>query len=452
MSVVALDIGTSRLKAIVARWDGTTLATGSVPTPAVADAPGRLELPADAVADAAAGLVAGLLAGSSADPADTLVLSCLGTAMAPFDRDERPLAPALSPADLRPGAVPGLLAATGIDPAILFPLTGQDPRLTSFLHHWLWWRATDPDRLRGLHRFRSLRGTIVARLTGADAEDPTWASRTMCMDLETDRWSSTILDAAGLDASRLPGIHPPTSAWPVLPGAAAAFGLPPGARVVLGAMDNCAAFLGAVAPGEERLVNIAGTFEHLAGVGPLPVVRAAAGAVGGLIHRWVLPGTYLSYSRVPIGVLLGAIGSAAPEGIGPLLAAADPVPVGRRIALDEPSVRAALAAGTAQADVLQAVLESGAAVLADYAAGWIGGGGAIDRIVIVGGGAAQPATLRLKAAVLGRPVATLASDEAGSIGALRLAAIAVRGASLADACALFPDPVAVTWSAAGPAA
>lgn len=104
MSVVALDIGTSRLKAIVARWDGTTLASGSVPTPAVSDAPGRLELPADAIADAAAALVAGLLAGLPHDPADTLVLSCLGTAMAPLDRDERPLAPALSPADLRPGA------------------------------------------------------------------------------------------------------------------------------------------------------------------------------------------------------------------------------------------------------------------------------------------------------------------------------------------------------------
>ncbi len=450
MSVVALDIGTSRIKALLAGWDGRLRGVRSARTPTVAGADGRLAFPAEAVEAEAAALVAGIGAEHADDPVDTLVFSCLGTAMVPLDRAGRALGPALAPSDPRPAAGPPVVDRLALSAETLFDLTGQDPRLPSFLLHWLWWRETEPDLMRRLHRFRSLRGYIVEGLCHADAEDPSWASRTMLMDLATDAWSEAVLGAGGLPADALPAILPATSAWTADEAAGARFGLAPGARVVLGAMDNCCAFLGASEAGEHRLVNIAGTYEHLAGVGGLDLVRPAVRAVGGLVHRYPLDGLYLGYSRVALGPLLDAIEAAAGEPLERLMDEVAAAPTGARVGLDPGEVADALRAASPPGRVLQGVLESCAALLGRFAAAWSDGGGAIDRIVAVGGGAAWPRVLQLKAGVLGRPVCTVRLDEAAGLGALRLAAVAVAGASPEEACALFPNPVARTWAPAGP--
>lgn len=445
VSVAALDIGTSRMKAVLASWKGGIMAVSSVPTPVLAEAAGHLTFPADLVLTAAASLLASLADAHPDDPVDTVVLSCLGTAMVPVDRAGRPLGPALSPGDVRPSRLPGLIDRVALPADALLDITGQDPRTPSFLLHWLWWRETQPDLMRRVHRFRSLRGFIVERLCGADAEDPSWASRTMLMDLATSTWSRQILAAADLPEEALPAIRPSTTWWRVPPASATTFGLSPGVRLILGGMDNCCAFLGASDPDEKRLVNIAGTYEHLAGVGDLDVTRSAAGAVGGLTHRYLLADRYLSYSRVPLGHLLSELETAVPGGLERLMEGVAEVPSGLATPLDGPAVRAAIAAGSPPGDVVQGMLEASAGVLVRYADAWTASGGSIDRIVTVGGGAAHAPGLQLKANLLGRPVSTLASDEASGIGALRLAAMAVLGSSPSEASHLFPNPIARTW-------
>ena len=144
--------------------------------------------------------------------------------------------------------------------------TGCDPAVASSLLHFLWWWRTKPEVMADLHRFRSLRGFAIGELCGADAEDATWASRTMLMDLETGRWSEAILAAARLPAAVLPPIEPATTTLPVRRSAIERLGLAPGAVAVLGAMDNCCSFLGAADPERSDLVNIVGTYEHMAGV------------------------------------------------------------------------------------------------------------------------------------------------------------------------------------------
>ena len=248
MSVVALDIGTSRIKVVLGHWDGGIVEVRSAPTPVETGDDGRHAFPADAVRATAESLIASVAAAHPDDPLDTIVCSCLGTAMVPVDVGGRPLGSALSPADARPGRVPGLIDRVGLPASDLFDRTGSDAHLASFLLHWLWWRQAHPDRMARLHRFRSLRGFVVEGLCGADAEDPSWASRTMLMDLATDAWSDTILAAAGLPGSALPPILPSTTTWPMTGAATLRLGLRPGVRVVLGAMDNCCAFLGASDP------------------------------------------------------------------------------------------------------------------------------------------------------------------------------------------------------------
>ena len=302
MSVVALDIGTSRIKALLANWDGAIRVVRSAPTPVVARAGLTHEFPADAVRTTAEALITAVAAASPGDPVDTLVFSCLGTAMVPLDGDGRPLGAALSPAEppVHPDAgAPG--AASTSPHATLFDLTGQDVRLSSFLLHWLWWRDQRPAVMRTAPPLPLAAGFLVAGICGADAEDPSWASRTMLMDLATDAWSGTMLAAADLPADVLPPILRSTTSWPVDRTAGARLGLAGTPASCLVRWTTAARSSVRADSAERRLVNIAGTYEHMAGVGGLPLVREAAVAVDGLIHRYLLPGTFLSYSRVPAG-------------------------------------------------------------------------------------------------------------------------------------------------------
>jgi xylulokinase len=154
---------------------------------------------------------------------------------------------------------------------------------------------------------------------------------------------------------------------------------------------------------------------------------------------------WLSYSRVPLGHLLAELEAGGGGGLGRLMDGVSGLPTGRTTGLDGPGVRAAIASGVPPADVLQGLLEDAAGILARYADAWVAAGGTVDRVVAVGGGAAHAGVLQLKANVLGRPVSALTSDEASSLGALRLAAVAVEGAPPAEACRRFPNPVARTW-------
>jgi xylulokinase len=444
VSVIAVDIGSSRIKALLAEWDGLVLEIRARPTPHRAVEPGERSYPADAVQAAIESLVAGLAADHPTRAIDTLVFACLGTAMIPLDADERPLGPALAPADTRPLAGPGLAERVGMSEAELYRRTGSDPRAASFLRHALWWQGRS-DVMRRLHRFRSLRGYALSRLCGSDVEEPSWASRTMLLELETNRWSDAILDAAGLPPEVLPPLAPSTSRWPVLPAARERLGLARDAVVVLGGMDNCCSVLGATKPRGPDLVNIVGTFEHMAAAGELERVRTVAAAADAIVHAYVLPGCAIGMTRVLLGDLLQAVAAGSDVGLPQLLDGVSATPRGRWIGLDGASIRAAIDAGEPRVEVLQAVLETAAGRLKRYADAWGGGAGAGRRVIAVGGGTSQPAALQLKANVLQRPVSLPASAESAGLGALRLAAMATEDLSLDAACRRFPNPVTTTF-------
>ena len=119
--------------------------------------------------------------GRAIKQSNIFVFSCLGTAMVPVDRSETPLGAALAPADSRPMSGPALHESVDLSTDRLWHLTGSEPDVGSSLLHLLWWRRTHPEVIDRLHRWRSLRGYVVQRLCGADAEDRSWASRTHTM-------------------------------------------------------------------------------------------------------------------------------------------------------------------------------------------------------------------------------------------------------------------------------
>lgn len=444
MSVLALDIGSSRTKALWADWDGRLVAVRSTATPCQSLAPGERSYPVDAVYAAIEGLVAELAASDAAEAIDTLVFSCLGTAMAPLDRDGRPLGPALAPSDLRPQRQPWPIDALDMDVAGLFERTGSEPSVASFLLHWLWWRDLHPELIDELHRFRSLRGFAMAELCDADAEDRSLASRTMLADLATGDWSAETLAAAGLPVAALPAIEPATAAFPIRADAIDRLGLAPGAVAVLGGMDNGCSLLGADGPDRSGLANIVGTYEHMAGAANLDTVRAVAADSDAIIHAHPLPGEFITMTRVPIGDLLRRAARGHAGGLDDLLQGVSPKPQGLGSSMDAESVEAAVRAGRPRLRIMQELIESGARVLLRFADAWAARGMPTEPIAVVGGGADNERVLQLKAAILGRPLVTLDRPEAAGLGALRLAAMAVRGATASEACRLFANPIART--------
>jgi sugar (pentulose or hexulose) kinase len=445
VSVLAVDIGSSRTKALLAGWDGRLIEVRVAVTPRRSVEPGELAYPAEAVYDTIEGLVADLAAVHHDDRVDTIAFSCLGTAMVPLDGAGRPLGPALAPADARPMAAPPVSEQLGMRARDLFAITGSDPAAPSFLAHALWWQREHPRAMERLARFRSLRGYALARLCEADAEDRSWASRTMLFDLDANDWSPAILAAAGLPAAVLPLLEASTTVHAVRPDVATRLGLAPQAVVVVGGMDNGCSLLGSSDPDGAGLTNIVGTYEHIAGAADLGLVRRVAAATDAIVHAYPLADRYVTMTRVPLGPLLERAAAGDERSLDSLLDDISQQPQGRTLPLELEAVDQARRVGQPRKAILQALLEGSAIVLRRFADNWAALGLKAAPVAVVGGGASHAAVLQLKANMLGRPLATLASDEAAGTGALRLASMAVRGLTPADACRLFSNPVARTF-------
>ena len=71
-----------------------------------------------------------------------------------------------------------------------------------------------PDAERGDALFGTIDSWLVWQLTGAHVTDPTNASRTLLMDLETLDWNGELLRAMDIPRAMLPTIHPSSAARP----------------------------------------------------------------------------------------------------------------------------------------------------------------------------------------------------------------------------------------------
>lgn len=444
MSVLAVDIGSSRTKVLLADWDGRLGELRSAATPRSRAGSGAWSFPVEDVARVVDDLILATTAAHHGAPVDTLVFSCLGTAMAPVAADGQPLGRALAPYDAWPPNDRLRLRERGLSDDELARRSGSDPAAPSSLQHLLWWSTQHPEIIERAHRFRSLRGFIASRLGEVDAEDRSWASRTMLYDLETAEWSDEVVAAANVPAELLPPLASSTASYPLHAAVVERLSLAPGARLVLGAMDNCCSFFGAAGADRSGLVNIVGTFEHLAGTGTLDTARQVAELAPVVIHAYLFEHQHIVMTRMPLGSLLARVVEDSKTNLEALLDALSPQPTGLVVEPTLEAVDAALRAGRERIDVLQGLLQAAAGTLVAFADAWAGMGLPHEPIAVVGGGADHPVLLQLKASVLRRALVRLAVDEAAAVGALRLAATAVKGATPAEACSLFENPVART--------
>lgn len=182
----------------------------------------------------------------------------------PLGKDTQPLRNALIWADQRSNQQEQWLS-TRISPESVYQITGHRLSASYSLCKILWLRDNQPELYKNTYKFVHAKDAIVARLTGNFVTDPSDASGMNLYDLEQGRFSSEILDAAQIDASKLSDIKASTAVvGEVLPSIADDVGLAAGTPVVIGGGDGCCAATGAGVIREGRAYNYIGSSSWIA--------------------------------------------------------------------------------------------------------------------------------------------------------------------------------------------
>ena len=154
----------------------------------------------------------------------------------------------------------------------------------------LWLRENRHDVFSRTAKFVLLKDYIVYKLTGKMLADMSIATFTFYFDIYRKCYWKPMLDAIGIDESRLPPLAEPCSiAGPLTAQAAEAMGLPQQTLVNIGTLDHFAGMIGTgnTAPGGVTLST--GTVMALAVMAREPAVRDC----GIALHYGFLPDTHV---------------------------------------------------------------------------------------------------------------------------------------------------------------
>ena len=299
-AVVAVDVGTSAVKAGVFTADGRRLGYGAAPAGPARPRPGWSEQPASVVWQATAGACRQALAeAGSAEITGVAVTGARGS-FALGDRDGALLTDFITWQDRR-AAAQADAAGRRVDAGRFRRATGTRMDASLWLPRLLWLTEHRPDLVAAAGCVVTPQAFVVGRL-GAGQWPAEWsaAAYSGLFDIVDHCWHDEMLDTFGVPARLMPPAAPPgTEAGLTSAAAAQQTGLPPQVPVVLAAADGPCAELGCgvVEPG--RLICYLGTALSVAG----PVERPLEDPSGRLL---VAPGSTEGCYRM---LALGMAGS-----------------------------------------------------------------------------------------------------------------------------------------------
>jgi xylulokinase len=460
VSYLGLDVGTSGCKAAVFDLEGVQLATAYREYPVRHDRDGAAELDAEHVAAACLEVIAEAAAAAAKDPLRAMAISCQGEAFSALDDFGRVLAPAMVSSDSRAAVIAADWSAE-FGREHLYHITGHTAHPMFTLFKLLWLRDNRPDVWRQARRFLCFEDLLHARLGVTPRMSWPLAGRTMLFDVTAHAWSAEILDAVGLT--------PALFAEPAASGAcvgtiphsvATRLGLADDVMVVAGGHDQMCAALGSGSAAPGQAMYATGTVECIAPLFLAPTFSAELMASNLCTYDAALPGIYgtvafcltggnlLQWYRDQFGAAECAEAARGGEAAYELLLRQMPdeptsllvlpyfTPSGTPyFDLHTPGVIYGLRLSTLRGEFLRGLLEGVAYEMRVNVDILSHAGVAISEFRATGGGARNRRWNQLKADILGKPMATVSTTEAGCCGAALLAAAAhqnVPAASLAE--------------------
>ena len=386
--------------------------------------------------------------------------SSLGEVFVSLDKDGRELGRSIMYTDKRgEKECAEIVERFGVMP--IMRITGTPPHPMYTLGKLLWMQRHDRETFDKIHTIHYYGDYILYKLGGVHAMDYSLASRSMAFDVVNKRWDETLLGAAGVS----PSIYPQPQAagaiiGRILPGVAADLGLGPDVTLVLGAHDQIMCAVGAGVTKSGEAANGIGTVDCITPVFDKPMLTQKMVDRAYICMPYIFENTYVTYAFTMSGGALlkwfrdnfarldklqadaqgldiyAELEKGMPTEPTSLLVlphfAGSPIP--------DPDIHAKgailnLSLDTKREEIYRAFMEGETFEMKRNILALQDNGIEVKRLMTAGGGSRSEAFMQIRADILQREVATMAYEEAGTLGTAILAGAATGVfSSVAEAC------------------
>lgn len=302
MSLLAVDIGSSRCKAVAFALTGKILAQHSCAYAPEFPAPSHAEINPERFWQAVCHSVQAA-AKNLSDPVRALCLNSHGESFVPVNERNEAIAPAILNQDNRAVEEAVWLERT-IGRKTLFEITGLVAHPMYPVPKILWLRKHQPEIFTPSVRFLTVIGYVLARLGLPPYIDYSLASRYLAFDTRQQGWSEEILAATKISPECLPVPVPAGTSLGNLPASAAGqLGLSTQTTVVIGGHDQPCGALGVGVLDSNRVADSIGTYECLLAASdqPCPTDAALAASLNTYCH--VVPDKFVTLAYFPSGIM-----------------------------------------------------------------------------------------------------------------------------------------------------
>ena len=311
----------------------------------------------------------------------------------------------------------------------------------------LWVRANEPENFARISKLMLPKDYIAYKLSGVHGTDYSDASGMLLLDVKNKKWSEEMLGICGISESVMPKLYESYEAvGRILPETARELGINENCIIAAGAGDNAAAAVGTGTVGDGRCNISLGTSGTIFisskkfGVDPNNALHSFDHADG----NYHLMGCMLSAASCNKWWEEDIIGTgdysgeqAKIDGLGENHVFFLPYLMGERSPINDPYARGTftgITMDTTRADMTQAVLEGVAFAIRDMFEVAKSLGIRIERSKICGGGAKSPLWRKIIGNVLNIQIDRIESEEGPGLGGAMLAAVACgEYASVAEA-------------------
>ncbi|MCG9478667.1 MAG: hypothetical protein K9H14_00480 [Actinomycetia bacterium] len=187
----------------------------------------------------------------------------------------------------------------------IYKINGQKPWHLNTIFRNLWFKQNRPRLYERIYKWLLIEDFINYKLCGEVATDYSLASTTLMLDQEKLEWSPELFDMFNLDMDIYP--HPrPSGTYLGEVGAKAAeqSGLKEGTPVVLGGLDGLMGVYAAAGDQEDNLVGVIGTYEHYHKCMSRPILKEEGLGKSIICQAHIIEGKYGAYGvMVSSGVM-----------------------------------------------------------------------------------------------------------------------------------------------------
>jgi xylulokinase len=301
---MAIDLGSTSLKAIVYDLDGNRISSASRPTEKKSPAghPEWVVWEPDQIWHGAAAAAKEALSGIE-DPGRVKAVAVTGMGMdgVPIDAHGNHLYPFISWHDPRTAAQAEWWNEH-VGAARTFGIAGFPTWAITAAMRILWMNKHEPEIMNRARKWLLIEDFLNHKLCGRIATDYSMASCMLLFDQKTRTWSDELIEASGIDRTLLPDPFPSgTILGKVTAQASAWTGLSTETTVVLGGHDHICGTLpiGVYKPG--RVVDIIGTWEIISTSVPVPVLSPAISDAGICMQSHVVNPMYSAWGAAVSG-------------------------------------------------------------------------------------------------------------------------------------------------------